>query len=74
MTPAEMEELREQIVTMMASLTGPTSDAIRSQMAAQTDALIDARKRLIEAGWPEWMILEVCHSMLTGRPPQRVAK
>lgn len=74
----DMREVKDLLVEMMASMTGPVADAIRSQMAAMTDGLIDARARMLAAGWEEWMVMEVMHSMLGARgklgvpqPPKR---
>jgi len=58
----ETRKLQELFTTMFASMTGPISDMTRSLMAAYADGLVDARKAMLAAGFPEWMI----HDLLLG--------
>lgn len=67
MTPQERREMAETIVQSMTSMIGPTSDMQRSIVAAKVDGLIDARKRFVEAGWPEWLIHAALMTFITGQ-------
>lgn len=60
------ERLTQMMARMMATMTGSVSDMIRAAMAAQVDGLIDARKRLLNAGWEEWMVAEAIGHIIRG--------
>lgn len=64
----EKEEMIRLIVQSMSQMIGPTSDMVRARMAAEVDGLIDARRRFLEAGWPEWMINSIMLGMLDATP------
>ena len=64
MTPQERTELLETIVAAMTATTGPVNDMIRSTMAATVDGLIDARRQMINAGWPEWMVMDAMEVLM----------
>lgn len=67
MTPEERRELIEAVTGAMSASIGPTGDMHRAVMAAKVDGLIDARKRLVGAGWPEWMIHAALMAFITGQ-------
>jgi len=64
MDDKEAREVQELFTTLIASMTGPISDMTRSLMAAYTDGLIDARKAMLAAGFPDWMIHDLLLGML----------
>ena len=49
----EIDALVQTLVRALRTFTGPFGDFIRAIYAAQTDALIDMRSKLMLAGWPE---------------------
>jgi hypothetical protein len=50
-TKREMEAISEMLLGIFEKLPGPLSDIIRSSTNATVDSLIDARARMIVAGW-----------------------
>jgi hypothetical protein len=67
LTDDERHELIESITMMLTSTIGPTGDLHRAVIAAKVDGLIDARKRFLAAGWPEWLIQSVLVAFITNR-------
>jgi hypothetical protein len=65
-TPQERQELAEAVTAAMMSMIGPTGDMQRAIISAKVDGLIDARKRFLAAGWPEWLIHSALMSFIAG--------
>ncbi|HET9613732.1 MAG TPA: hypothetical protein VFP22_02875 [Candidatus Limnocylindrales bacterium] len=63
----ETEELKRLLLEMFAQMTGPTADLIRATMAARTDGLIDAYKRMSSAGLPEFVFMPLLTAMAGGK-------
>lgn len=66
MTPEERRDLIEAVTHAMTAAIGPTGDMTRAVIAAKVDGLIDARKRFVAAGWPEWLIHSALTAFITG--------
>lgn len=66
MTPQERKEMVEAVAASIIHMTGPMGDLTRAMMAAKVDGLIDARQRMVQAGWPEWMVHAAMMAFITG--------
>lgn len=69
MTPDERQQIIAEMAGAMRQAIGPTADLIRATMAAEVDGLIDARQKFAQAGWPEWMIVELMKVLVGGNVP-----
>ena len=62
----EVKRVVQEILALFSQMTGPTADLTRALINARVDALIDARKRMLDAGWETYLIAPVLVALAGG--------